>query len=165
MINRNPLCTSSLGWRPEVGSAKFGFEVILEFEWTLVMQKGNKVEISEKNISKAAFQQHSPLKHNFVILYFTNILWKRELLFFIRCRIINVTPTPSKQKKARGTYLLWKEALKIVFFLGTFPKYVKFLWPLFSALKFTFLFLNLAKIQIFILKSAYGGVHWFKNYP
>ena len=38
------------------------------------------------------------------------------------------------------------------------PKlYVKFWWPLFLAIKFTFLFLNLAKIQIFIPKSAYGG--------
>ena len=44
-------------------------------------------------------------------------------------------------------------------FLGTFPKqgggvsipklYVKFWWPLFLAMKFTFLLLNLAKIQIF----------------
>ena len=36
-------------------------------------------------------------------------------------------------------------------------KIVKSWWPLFLALKFTFLFLNLAKIQIFIPKSAYGG--------
>ena len=39
------------------------------------------------------------------------------------------------------------------------PKlYVNFWWPLFLALKFTFLFLNLAKIHFFIPKSAYGGV-------
>ena len=38
------------------------------------------------------------------------------------------------------------------------PKlYVKLWWPLFFAMKFTFIFLNLAKIQIFIPKSAYGG--------
>ena len=60
-----------------------------------------------------------------------------------------------------------REAVKN-YFLGTIPKYgrggvgipklyVKFWWPLFLALKFTFLFLNLAKIQIFIPKSAYGG--------
>ena len=37
------------------------------------------------------------------------------------------------------------------------PKlYVKFWWPFFLAKKFTFLFLNLAKINIFIPKSAYG---------
>ena len=35
--------------------------------------------------------------------------------------------------------------------------YVKFWWPLFLALKFMFLFLNLAEIQIFIPKSAGGG--------
>ena len=41
---------------------------------------------------------------------------------------------------------------------GGIPKlYVKFWWPLFLAMKFTFLFLNLAKIHIFIPKSAYGG--------
>ena len=39
------------------------------------------------------------------------------------------------------------------------PKlYVKFWLPLFLAIKFTFLFLNLAKIQIFIPKNAFGGV-------
>ena len=32
-----------------------------------------------------------------------------------------------------------------------------FWWLLFLAMKFTFLFLNLAKIQIFIPKSAHGG--------
>ena len=38
------------------------------------------------------------------------------------------------------------------------PKlYVTFWWPLFLALKFTFLFLNVAKIHIFIPKSAHGG--------
>ena len=38
------------------------------------------------------------------------------------------------------------------------PKlYVKFWWPLFLALKFTFLFLKLAEIQIFIPQSACGG--------
>ena len=43
--------------------------------------------------------------------------------------------------------------------------YVKFWWLLFLALKFTFLYLYLAKIQIFIPKSAYGGgVHRFKKY-
>ena len=36
------------------------------------------------------------------------------------------------------------------------PKlYVKFWWPLFLAMKFTFLFVNLAKIDIFIPESAY----------
>ena len=34
--------------------------------------------------------------------------------------------------------------------------YVKFWWLLFLALKFTFLFLNLAKIQIFIPKCTEG---------
>ena len=33
----------------------------------------------------------------------------------------------------------------------------KFWWPLFLAIKSKILFLNLAKIQIFIPKSAYGG--------
>ena len=37
---------------------------------------------------------------------------------------------------------------------------VKFWWPLFLAIKFTFLFLNLVKIHIFIPKSAYGGGGW-----
>ena len=38
------------------------------------------------------------------------------------------------------------------------PKlYVKFWWPLFLAMKFTFLFLNLAKIHIFIPKCTEGG--------
>ena len=37
------------------------------------------------------------------------------------------------------------------------PKlYVEFWWPLFLAMKFIFLFLNLAKINIFISKRAYG---------
>ena len=37
------------------------------------------------------------------------------------------------------------------------PKlYVKFWWPLFLAMKFTFLFLNSAKIQIVIPKSTEG---------
>ena len=37
------------------------------------------------------------------------------------------------------------------------PKiYVKFWWPLFLALKFTFLFLNLAKIHIFFPKCTEG---------
>ena len=55
----------------------------------------------------------------------------------------------------------------MVFFLGIvlnkgggsgIPKpYVKFWWSLFLAKRFTFLFLNLAKIHIFIPKSAYGG--------
>ena len=47
------------------------------------------------------------------------------------------------------------------------PKlYVKFRWPLFLAMKFTYLFLNLAKIQILIPKSAYEGegVRRFRNY-
>ena len=35
---------------------------------------------------------------------------------------------------------------------------MKFWWPFFLGLKFTFLFLNLAKIHFFIPKSAYGGV-------
>ena len=34
---------------------------------------------------------------------------------------------------------------------------MKFWWPLFLAMKFTFLFLNLGKIQIFIPKSTEGG--------
>ena len=39
-----------------------------------------------------------------------------------------------------------------------FPKlYMKIWWPLFSTMKFTFLFLNLAKIHIFIPKSTEGG--------
>ena len=39
------------------------------------------------------------------------------------------------------------------------PKfYVKFWWPLFLAMKFTFLFLNLAKIHIFIPKCTEEGV-------
>ena len=51
-----------------------------------------------------------------------------------------------------------REAVKKLFFLGIIPiLYVKFWRPLFLVLKFTFLFLNLAKIQIFIPKSAYGG--------
>ena len=38
------------------------------------------------------------------------------------------------------------------------PKlFVKFWWPLFLAMKFTFLFLNLAKIHIFIPKCIEGG--------
>ena len=38
------------------------------------------------------------------------------------------------------------------------PKlYVKFWWPLFLAINLAFLFLDLAKIQISIPKSAYGG--------
>ena len=40
---------------------------------------------------------------------------------------------------------------------GPIPIYVKFWWPLFLGLKFTFLFLELANIKIFIPKSAYGG--------
>ena len=35
--------------------------------------------------------------------------------------------------------------------------YVKFQWPLFLAQKFTFLFLNLAKIHIFIHKCTEEG--------
>ena len=35
--------------------------------------------------------------------------------------------------------------------------YVKFWWPLFLTMKFTFLFLNLAKIHSFIPKSVYGA--------
>ena len=38
--------------------------------------KGNKVAISKENISRAAFQQHCPLKHDFVNLHFKNSLWK-----------------------------------------------------------------------------------------
>ena len=38
------------------------------------------------------------------------------------------------------------------------PKlYVKFWWPLFLAMKFTFLFLNLGKIQFFTPKGTGGG--------
>ena len=38
------------------------------------------------------------------------------------------------------------------------PKlYVNFWWPIFLPIKFTSLFLTLAKIHIFIPKSAYGG--------
>ena len=50
--------------------------------------------------------------------------------------------------------------------LGIPKLYVEFWWPLFLATKFTFLFLYLAKIQIFIPKSAYegGGVSRFSNY-
>ena len=47
------------------------------------------------------------------------------------------------------------------------PKlYVKFRWPLFLAMKFTFLFLNLGKIQILIPKSIEGGgqVRRFRNH-
>ena len=61
-----------------------------------------------------------------------------------------------------------REALKKICFLGIIPKkggggvgipklYVKFWWPLFLAMKFTFSFLNLGKIQIFIPKSTKGG--------
>ena len=47
---------------------------------------------------------------------------------------------------------------KRFFSVDPFPKlYVKFWWPLFLALKFTFLSLNLAKIQIFIPKCTEGG--------
>ena len=45
---------------------------------------------------------------------------------------------------------------------GILKLYVKFWWPLFLAMKFTYLFLNLTKIYIFHPKSAYweggGGV-------
>ena len=60
-----------------------------------------------------------------------------------------------------------KRNTKKTVFLGIIPKqgggvgipklYVKFLWPFVLAIKFTILFLNLAKIQIFIPKSAYEG--------
>ena len=40
--------------------------------------------------------------------------------------------------------------------MGTGPTLALW-WPLFLAMKFTFLLLNLAEINIFILKSAYGG--------
>ena len=41
------------------------------------------------------------------------------------------------------------------------PKlYVTFWWPLFLAIKFIFLFLNLAKIQILFLKVPMGGGEW-----
>ena len=42
---------------------------------------------------------------------------------------------------------------------GILKLFVKFWWPLFLAIKFTFsfLFLNLGKIQIFIPKSTEGG--------
>ena len=53
------------------------------------------------------------------------------------------------------------EGVKKCFFLRNIsgiPKlYVKFWWPLFLAIKFTFLFLNLAKFHTFIPKRAYGG--------
>ena len=43
--------------------------------------------------------------------------------------------------------------------VGDIPNlYVKFWWPLFLTMDFTFLFLNLAKIHIFVPKSASGGV-------
>ena len=46
------------------------------------------------------------------------------------------------------------------------PKlYVKFWWPLFLAMKFTFLFLNLAKIHIFIPNSTRGGSTGLGNIP
>ena len=49
------------------------------------------------------------------------------------------------------------------------PKlYVKFWWPLFLAMKFTFLFLNLAKIHIFIPKcteAGWGGSTGLGNIP
>ena len=46
------------------------------------------------------------------------------------------------------------------------PKlYVKFWWLLFLAIKFTFLFLNLAKIQIFIRKSIEGVSTGLGNIP
>ena len=72
-----------------------------------------------------------------------------------------------------STFNLWRKHYeygkhsKTSAFLGIIPKkgggvgipklYVKFWWPLFLAMRFTFLFLNLAKIHIFIPKSAYGG--------
>ena len=40
--------------------------------------------------------------------------------------------------------------------LGIPKLYVKFWWPLFLAMTFTFLFLNLGKVQIFIPKSTKG---------
>ena len=40
--------------------------------------------------------------------------------------------------------------------MGTGPTLVLW-WPLFLAMKFTFLFLNLAKIHIFIPKCTEGG--------
>ena len=77
-------------------------------------------------------------------------------------------------------YSFWSKSgvlgsTKKTVFLGIIPKqggvgiprlYVKFWWPLFLAIRFTFLFLNLAKIHIFIPKSAKvgGGVHQFRNY-
>ena len=62
-------------------------------------------------------------------------------------------------------YICWHKCywVRSVYFLkkkggAGIPKlYVKFWWPLFLAMKFTFLFLNLAKIHIFIPKCTKGG--------
>ena len=70
-----------------------------------------------------------------------------------------------KQKSKTGDILLATLALlgglnlwtALSIKLSKLEHYVKFWRPLFLALKFTFLFLKLAKIQIFIPKSAYGG--------
>ena len=71
---------------------------------------------------------------------------------------------PKKSHSAITERFLGKQSKEIVF-LGIFPikgdgfgipkLYVKFWWPLFLPMVFTFLFLNLAKIQISISKSAY----------
>ena len=62
---------------------------------------------------------------------------------------INTLREPLKKNVFLKEYFLNKGGVGI-------PKlYVKFWWPLLLALKFTLLFLNLAKIQIFIPKSAY----------
>ena len=66
--------------------------------------------------------------------------------------------------------LLRDRRAKYVWGFGTPKLYVKFGWPLFLAMKFTFSFLNLAKIHIFITKCinrvgrGKGGVHWFRKY-
>ena len=86
-----------------------------------------------------------------------------------------IISTPHAHHIFRKMEHLIREALKkTVFFRNNsqirgrgfgIPKlYVKFWRPLFLAIKFTFSFLNLAKIQFFIPKSASGGVYQFGNY-
>ena len=76
----NNLWSIKISWRPEVcGSARFGFKVILEFEWTLVMQEGVTRLPFQKRTSQELLFNNIARCNTILSIYISQILYENSI--------------------------------------------------------------------------------------